>query len=129
MIVAVAVLLALAVLVYSLAGRPTDAPEPAPASPTEYLEERKAAITENLQDLQFEYGVGKLSETDYQVTRRELQQELEEVARAGTVVEPASPAAKPAAAAGTLCPHCGARFPQPLKFCGECGKPMTGGAA
>jgi hypothetical protein len=22
------------------------------------------------------------------------------------------------------CPHCGAKFAQPLKFCGECGKPM-----
>ena len=23
------------------------------------------------------------------------------------------------------CPHCGAKFPQPLKFCGECGKAMA----
>ena len=22
------------------------------------------------------------------------------------------------------CPHCGAKFAQPLKFCGECGNPM-----
>jgi len=129
MIVAAAVLLTLGVLVYTLAVRPQDISEPAPASPTAYLEGRKAAIAENLQDLQFEYGVGKLSETDYQETRRELQQELEEVGRLGTGVEPAPPAAKPAAAPGTLCPHCGARFPQPLKFCGECGKPMTGGTA
>ncbi len=129
MIIAAAVLLALGVLVYTLAVRPQDLPEPAPASPTEYLDERKAAINENLQDLQFEYGVGKLSETDYQETRREMQQELEEVERAGMGVEPATPAAKPVAAPGFLCPHCGARFPQPLKFCGECGKPMTGGAA
>ncbi len=129
MIVAAAVLLALGVLVYTLAVRPEDLPVPAPASPTEYLDEWKAAINENLQDLQFEYGVGKLSETDYQETRQEMQRELEEVERAGTGIEPATPAAKPAAAIGTLCPHCGARFPQPLKFCGECGKPMTGGAA
>jgi hypothetical protein len=129
MIIAAAVLLVVGVLIYTLAIRPQDLSEAAPASPTEYLEERKAAITENLQDLQFEFGVGKLSETDYQVTRRELQQELDEVERAGIGVEPAPPAAKPAAAPGTLCPHCGARFPQPLKFCGECGKPMTGGAA
>ena len=26
--------------------------------------------------------------------------------------------------ASLTCPHCGAKFPQPLKFCGECGKPM-----
>jgi hypothetical protein len=129
MIIAAAVLLAVGVLVYTLAVRAQDLSEAAPASPTAYLEERKAAITENLQDLQFEFGVGKLSETDYQVTRRELQQELDEVERAGIGVEPASPAAKPAPTPGTLCPHCGARFPQPLKFCGECGKPMSGGAA
>jgi hypothetical protein len=129
MIIAAAVLLAVGVLVYTLAIRPQDLCEAAPDSPDAPLKERKAAITENLQDLQFEYGVGKLSETDYQMTRRELQQELEEVERAGIAVEPAAPAAKPAATPGTLCPHCGARFPQPLKFCGECGKPMTGGAA
>ena len=129
MIAAAAILLALGVLVYTLAVRPADAPVPAPDSPDAYLDERKAAINENLQDLQFEYGVGKLSETDYEVTRRELQHELEEVERAGIGVEPASPAAKPAPSPGTLCPHCGASFPQPLKFCGECGKPMTGGAA
>ncbi len=23
-----------------------------------------------------------------------------------------------------VCPHCNARFDRPLKFCGECGKPM-----
>ena len=129
MIVAAAVLLTLAVLVYTLAVRAQDLSEPAPASPTAYLEERKAAISENLQDLQFEYSVGKLSETDYQETRRELQKELDEVGRVGKGVEPAPPAAKPVPSPGTLCPHCGAGFPQPLKFCGECGKPMTGGAA
>jgi predicted amidophosphoribosyltransferase len=26
---------------------------------------------------------------------------------------------------GTLCPHCNAKFPNPLKFCGECGKEMA----
>ncbi len=26
---------------------------------------------------------------------------------------------------GLICPHCGAKFPSPLKFCGECGKSMT----
>ena len=31
--------------------------------------------------------------------------------------------------APALCPKCGATFVQPLKFCGECGAPMTRGAA
>jgi len=38
--------------------------------------------------------------------------------------EPQAPLPEPAGA--LVCPHCGARFPTPLKFCGECGKPMTG---
>jgi len=46
MIVAAAVLLALGVLVYTLAVRPADAPVPAPDSPGAYLDEKKAAINE-----------------------------------------------------------------------------------
>ena len=26
---------------------------------------------------------------------------------------------------GPTCPHCGAKFPLPLKFCGACGKAMA----
>jgi hypothetical protein len=41
----------------------------------------------------------------------------------GAVPPPAlAPALKPPDP--LTCPHCGAKFPQPLKFCGECGKPM-----
>ena len=43
-----------------------DLPEPEPVSPFQHLDERKAAIYENLRDLQFEYRVGKLSDADYQ---------------------------------------------------------------
>ena len=25
----------------------------------------------------------------------------------------------------TVCPHCGAKFQKPMKFCGECGKAMA----
>ena len=34
------------------------------------------------------------------------------------------PEPKPRSIDPLACPHCGARFPQPLRFCGECGKPM-----
>jgi rRNA maturation endonuclease Nob1 len=27
-------------------------------------------------------------------------------------------------ATSVVCPHCSAAFDKPLKFCGECGKPM-----
>ena len=66
----------LAVLAFTLMIRESDLPEPLPVSPVQYLEDRKAAIYENLRDLQFEYRVGKLSDADYQATKLALQKEL-----------------------------------------------------
>ena len=56
--------------------RVKDIPRSAPESPFKHLEERKAAIYENLRDLQFEFRVGKLSDEDYQRTKTELQTQL-----------------------------------------------------
>jgi len=131
-------LLALAVLAFILTVRTGDLPEPEPVSPFAHLDERKAAIYENLRDAQFEYRVGKLSDEDYQQTKLGLQKELAvvmaEVDRIkGTLPAPGleprkgepKKAAKAAAAPGpNTCPSCGAQFNQALKFCGECGKPM-----
>jgi hypothetical protein len=127
----------IAVLAFTLRIRESDLPEPLPVSPVQYLEDRKAAIYENLRDLQFEYRVGKLSDADYQATKLALQKELAGVlaemeattaklgigaARAG---KPAVAPQTAAPAAGLKCPHCGATFEKPLKFCGECGKAMA----
>src|SRR2546426_2348322 len=76
MIILLASLLTIGVLVYILSVRVKDLPEPEPVSPFEHLDERKAAIYENLRDLQFEYRVGKLSDQDYQQTKLDLQREL-----------------------------------------------------
>jgi hypothetical protein len=142
LIIAIACVVALAVVALVLGVRAKDLPEPEPVSPFEHLDERKAAIYENLRDLQFEYRVGKLSDQDYQVTKRDLQKEL-----AGVMAEvdrlkariaengyapapaPAEPPAAPKTAEqpksnGLVCPSCGAKFEKELKFCGECGKPM-----
>ena len=134
MVVAISCLLAVVVFGYLLFLRPKDLPPPVPVSPFQHLDERKAAIYENLRDLQFEYRVGKLSDADYQETKLELQRELAavlaEVDRVrGTLPGPElqTPTDKPAAEktpALYICPSCGARFGQLLKFCGECGKPM-----
>ena len=137
-IVIIAALLAVGVIAFILTVRAKDLPEPLPVSPFQHLDERKAAIYENLRDLQFEYRVGKLSDHDYQQTKKDLQRELAgvlaEVDRLklqlspnGAVPPPAPVAtAKPAAAPPDplTCPHCGAKFKDLLKFCGECGKPM-----
>lgn len=103
-----------------------DLPTPAPVSPFRHLDERKAAIYEGLRDLQFEYRLNKLSDQDYQTTKLELQKELARVlqetdrikAQLGQPVQPVPVPKKNA------CPACGAQFDKPLKFCGECGKPM-----
>ena len=128
LVVAVVLLLAVTLL-YTLFVRAKDIPPPDPVSPTQHLDERKAAIYENLRDLQFEYRVGKLSDADYQQTKLALQKELavvlagiEKIAKTA----PPRPAAKPAPQkAEFICPHCGKQFPTAMKFCGECGKEMT----
>src|ERR1044071_10314853 len=74
--IVIACLLTAGVLLYILGVRPKDLPEPLPVSPFQHLDERKAAIYENLRDLQFEYRVGKLSDADYQRSKQQLQKEL-----------------------------------------------------
>lgn len=132
MIAAVSILLLAGVLAFVLLVRPKDLPQAPPLSPTQHLDERKAAIYENLRDLNFEYRLGKLSDDDYQKAKAGLQQELakvmaaiDELLKGAPAVAAAAPAPKPKAKAKPyVCPHCGAGFDQAMKFCGECGKPM-----
>jgi hypothetical protein len=130
MTIFLACVLTVGVIVFILSVRAKDLPEPAPVSPFDHLDERKAAIYENLRDLQFEYRVGKLSDQDYQQTKQDLQKELAgvlaEIDRVKQSLETQAIAPKPAkkAAQRFVCPSCKAEFPTALKFCGECGKPM-----
>jgi len=133
MIIALASLLAIAVLGFILTVRTEDLPEPEPVSPFAHLDERKAAIYDNLRDAQFEFRVGKLSDQDYQQTKLGLQKELAvvmaEIDRIrgtlpATAVEGKKAPKTVTAKTTNVCPSCGAQFPQSLKFCGECGKPM-----
>ena len=129
-LVACAVLVAGAI-VFTLAVRAGDLPEAALPSPVQHLADRKAAIYDNLRDLQVEFRLGKLSDADYNQTKLDLQKELAAVTAEIERVNGRAPAAKPPVpqpAAGTVCAHCGATFDRPLKFCGECGQPMPGGA-
>ncbi len=141
MIIAITCLVAIAVIAFILGVRPKDLPVPEPESPFQHLDDRKAAIYENLRDLQFEYRLGKLSDADYQSTKRDLQKELAQVlaevdrlqgvlgVAAKVVAAPksvpkAAPKPAPAMERVFACDSCGAKFAQDLKFCGECGKPM-----
>jgi len=136
--IALTCVLAIAVIAFILRVRPEDLPQPEPESPFQHLDERKAAIYENLRDLQFEYRVGKLSDEDYQATKKDLQKELASVLaevdrlkvklgmNGAAPPAPKPPAAKPEPpkVSALVCPSCGAKFEKELKFCGECGKPM-----
>jgi hypothetical protein len=109
-----------------------DLPQPAPVSPFQHLDERKASIYENLRDLQFEYRLDKLSDQDYQASKLQLQKELAHVmaeidrVKAETGGKPVAAALKvaPPPPKKNVCASCGAEFEKTLKFCGECGKPM-----
>lgn len=136
MTIAIACVVAIAAIVFILGVRSKDLPEPEPESPFHHLDERKAAIYENLRDLQFEYRVGKLSDEDYQNTKRDLQKELAgvlaetdrlklQLGMNGAAPPPPAPAPKPPKPVGNVCPACGAKFEKEMKFCGECGNPMT----
>jgi hypothetical protein len=129
MLLFAAALLAIAAIAYTLFVRAKDLPEPEPESPVKHLDDRKATIYENLRDLQFEYRLGKLSDQDYQQTKADLQRELAavmaEIDRLKGVSPPPPPKPAPKKAAGLECPHCGTKLPKPMKFCGECGKPLT----
>jgi rRNA maturation endonuclease Nob1 len=135
MVLSAAVVLVIGTLLFTLFVRSQDVPEAPAVSPTAHLEERKAQIYENLRDLQFEFRLGKLSDADYQKTKIDLQRELAKVLAEIDAVQPvavqpvrakaAKAAAETVAKASDKCPHCGAKFPQPLKFCGECGKAMV----
>ena len=136
MIIAITCFVAIAVIAFILTVRPKDLPEPEPVSPFAHLDERKAAIYENLRDLQFEYRVGKLSDEDYQIAKKDLQKELAVVLAEVDKLKNGMPAAKSAAAPAAkskpapksssafVCEACGAQFEKDVKFCGECGKPM-----
>jgi hypothetical protein len=136
-----AVLLIALTVAFTLSVRTQDMVPAEPISPTKHLEDRRAVIYENLRDLQFEYLVGKLSDADYQQTKVGLQKELAgvlaEMERIKTGGAARSAPAEEAVAVvpavtttrsdlgATTCPHCGAEFPKPMKFCGECGKAIA----
>src|SRR5277367_1007611 len=97
-LVAAVVLVVAATTLFTLFVRAKDIPAPDPVSPTQHLDERKAAIYENLRDLQFEYRVGKLSDADYQQTKLALQKELAGVLAEIDRVGQQAPAKSPVAA-------------------------------
>lgn len=76
MILAAAIVMILVAFGLPLVVRSRDIPPEEEASPTQHLEDRKAAIYENLRDLLGEFQMGKMSRNDYAESKRALQKEL-----------------------------------------------------
>jgi hypothetical protein len=98
------------------------------------LQRKKEVILGNIQDLDFEYKCGKLSDDDYQRIRKEMSAEAAAVLQEIETIESAkdldalirreiaarknkSKSASPAA----NCASCGASNPLSNRFCAECG--------
>ena len=94
---------------------------------------KKEVVLGNIQDLDFEYKCGKLSEQDYQRIRGEMSAEAAMVLREIESVESAKDLDvlirreisarknKAKSAPTTTCPSCGTPNPVSNKFCAECG--------
>jgi hypothetical protein len=100
------------------------------------LQRKKEVVLGNIQDLDFEYKCGKLSEEDYGKIRGEMSAEaalvLQEIDQIESTQdldalirrEVSARRAKPKAASGMkeyICPSCGKKNPSTNKFCAECG--------
>jgi hypothetical protein len=94
---------------------------------------KKEVILGNIQDLDFEYKCGKLSESDYAQVRKEMTGEAASVLERIHSLEASldldalirreitsrkNPGAKPES---LVCPSCDAKNPLKNKFCAECG--------
>jgi hypothetical protein len=98
------------------------------------LQRKKEVVLGNIQDLDFEYKCGKLSEEDYSRIRSEMSSEAAVVLREIEQIESSADldalirreisARKKKSKAGgptTACSSCGAVNPTTNKFCAECG--------
>jgi hypothetical protein len=98
------------------------------------LQRKKEVVLGNIQDLDFEYKCGKLSEEDYQKIRGEMSveaavvfQEIENIeseADLDALIRREINARKrksKSAAPALSCPSCGSPNPASNKFCAECG--------
>src|SRR5438128_12074328 len=114
--------------------RKEDSLESAIIEETEWdlLQRKKEVILGNIQDLDFEYKCGKLSEEDYQKIRGEMNAEaalvfqqvehLESSADLDALIRREISARKSkATTATTNCSSCGAKNPIANKFCADCG--------
>ena len=97
---------------------------------------KKEVLLGNIQDLDFEYKCGKLSESDYRQVRKEMAGEVAQVLERihgleasldlDALIRREVAARKDPASKPTLrtCASCGANNPTKNKFCAECGEKL-----
>jgi|SRR5579884_3310830 len=119
--------------------RKDDSLESAIIEETEWdlLQRKKEVVLANIQDLDFEYKCGKLSEEDYQQIRGQMASEAGGVIRQIDDIEKSQDLdalirreigvrRSRSAAAQTTCPVCDSSNPAKNKFCAECGAKLKG---
>ncbi len=91
------------------------------------LEQDKVTVLRAIKDLEFDFGMKKVSEADYQDMLARLKQ------RALLIMEqldhippdaPAKPAHTPAASRAAVCPRCSTSNDGDAKFCKQCGEKL-----
>jgi rRNA maturation endonuclease Nob1 len=97
------------------------------------LQRKKEVILGNIQDLEFEYKCGKLSEEDYQKIRAEMNAEAAQVFQEVETLESSADLdvlirhemterrARSSSSPQISCPSCGTKNPTTKKFCADCG--------
>jgi hypothetical protein len=101
--------------------------DPVVASPVDEqiapLVRKKETLYENLRDLLFEFRMGKLSETDYQESKRSAQAELVPVLSALEELN-AKKLREEVTPPPGWCVRCSHTNPDGNTFCGNCGAPL-----
>jgi rubrerythrin len=114
---------------------------PVDVTPAADLKRRRMVVYENLRDLEFEYQAKKIASTDYQSLRESYKAEAARLMVASRELEHGTAeerfierevAARRAllkhkVVQAYLCKQCGFENPVPVKFCGECGAPLSKG--
>jgi hypothetical protein len=144
MLLAMSVLISAALLVFVVAPllateRAGEEAVPVDVTPLIDFKRRRLVVYENMQDLDFEYKSGRIAQNDYQSLRenytreaarlmaatKELELTKEDDALIEREVAARRAQRKLQPTVEYVCAKCGFENPLPVKFCGECGAPIS----
>jgi rubrerythrin len=112
---------------------------PVDVTPAADLKRRRMVVYENLRDLDFEYRAKKIAPKDYESLRESYKTEAARLMVASRELEHGTAEdrfierevatrralLKRKVSQAYLCKQCGFENPVPVKFCGECGAPLS----